>query len=201
MLESPDTQQLLGQIRNGDRDAVNLLLSRHRDLLRQFIDIRLDPALRQRVDPSDILQETQLEIVRRLDNFLERDPMPFRVWIHKTAFQNLARLRRQHVDAQHRSVLREVSLPQSVSLMLAGAATGQQNQPLDELLQRETALRVHAAVNELPELDREVLLLRAYEGLDNLSVAAVLDIDAGTCSKRYVRALLKLKQALEDEQS
>lgn len=198
--DPPDTQELLFQIRNGNRSAINELLRRHRELLRQFIDVRLDYALRQRLDPSDILQETQLEITRRIDDYLERDPMPFRVWIHRTAYQNLARLRRIHVDVQTRSVYREEPLPASVSILLAGAATGRQVQPLDEILKQETLLRVHSAVSALPELDRDVLLLRAYEGLDNQSAALVLDIDAGTCSKRYARALLKLRTALKDSE-
>jgi RNA polymerase sigma-70 factor (ECF subfamily) len=191
-----DTVQLLERVRIGDKSAVGLLLSRHRELLRQYIELRLDPALRQRVDPSDIVQEAQIEIARRIHDYLVRDPMPFHVWIRRTAYQNLLRLRRQHLRAVRRNRNREVALPASVSLIIAGAAVQRGSQPLDDLLRQELAVRVQAALGGLSEVDREILLLRAYEGLDNQCAAALLDLDPRACSKRYARALLKLRREL-----
>lgn len=199
MSDNPDTVQLLERIGQGDRSATELLMQRHRELLRQYIELRLEPGLRQRVDPSDVVQEAQIEIIRRLDDFLVRNPMPFHVWIRKTAWQNLARLRRYHLQTEGRNQLREVRLPDSISLLLIRSFGAGPGQPLDELVRRELTMRVQEAVNELSEIDREILLLRAWEGLDNQSVATVLDLDPGTTSKRYARALLRLRQALVDD--
>ena len=52
------------------------------------------------------------------------------------------------------------------------------------------------ALATLDEIDREVLQLRAFEGLENDEVAQVLGLEPGTASKRYGRALLRLRQAL-----
>jgi RNA polymerase sigma-70 factor (ECF subfamily) len=55
---------------------------------------------------------------------------------------------------------------------------------------------VRQALARLPETDREVLLLRAFEGLSNQEVACVLGLEPAAASKRHGRALLRLHQVL-----
>ena len=69
--DSTETRNLLQQIQAGDREAFERLFGRHRPELRAFIALRLDPRLRTRVDPSDVVQETQMEVYRRLHDYLE----------------------------------------------------------------------------------------------------------------------------------
>ncbi len=87
--DSENTEHLLDRIEAGDESALDQLLDRHRDLLRRFIDMRLSPRLRARVDASDVVQEAQIELAKRIQEFLQRRPMPFHVWLRKTAYQNL----------------------------------------------------------------------------------------------------------------
>ena len=75
--DSGATDRLLEQVHQGDREALDRLLARHRANLRAFVELHLDPRIRARVDPSDVVQDTQLEAVRRMDDFLGRRPMPF----------------------------------------------------------------------------------------------------------------------------
>src|SRR6516162_11391849 len=117
--DETETQRLLQQVRGGDRLAFEQLFTRHRPFLRQIIEMRLDPRLRSPVDPSDVVQETQLEAFRRLDDYLQRQPMPFRLWLRKTACERLLMAQRQHVGAARRAVGREVTLPDASSLQLA----------------------------------------------------------------------------------
>src|SRR5262249_51036075 len=63
---TPETQELLEQARQGDAGAVERLLTTHREPLRRMIGLRLDPALAARVDASDIVQDVLLEAHRRL---------------------------------------------------------------------------------------------------------------------------------------
>jgi RNA polymerase sigma-70 factor (ECF subfamily) len=83
--DSDDTLTLLREAGTGDYRAFDQLLARHRPELRRFVELRIDPKMRGRLDPSDVVQETQLEVFRRLQDFLKRQPMPFHVWLHKTA--------------------------------------------------------------------------------------------------------------------
>ena len=104
--DSSETQDLLRQIEAGDRQAFERLFGRYRAYLLQVVEVRLDPKLRARVDASDVVQETQLEALRRLPDFLARRPMPFRLWLRKTAQERLLVAWRQHVEAGRRSVTR-----------------------------------------------------------------------------------------------
>src|SRR5262249_16986587 len=72
--DSAETASLLERVAAGDRAAVGALLERHRPDLVAFVEARLDPRLRARVDPSDVVQEAQLEAARRMDDFLRRRP-------------------------------------------------------------------------------------------------------------------------------
>ena len=87
--DSAETGSLLERVARHDADALEELLVRHRLPLRDFIEFHLDPRLRARVDPSDVVQETQMELVRRMEDFLAQRPMPFRLWIRKKAYERL----------------------------------------------------------------------------------------------------------------
>jgi RNA polymerase sigma-70 factor (ECF subfamily) len=194
--DSSETTRLLEQIRDGDRDAFEKLFARHRPYLRQVVSLRLDPKLRARVDASDVVQETHLEAVRRLPDYLERRPMPFRLWLRKTAHERLLMIERHHVDAQRRAVGREVALPDRSSLQLFGQLLAAGSTPSQQLSRAELARRVRQAVARLADIDKEILLMRNLEGLSNHEVAQVLEIAPAAASQRYGRALLRLRKLL-----
>ena len=81
-------------------------------------------------------------------------------------------------------------------MLLAGAAIAGSATPSEQLIERELAERVREAMAQLPEDDREILLMRNYEELSNQEVAQVLGIEPGTASKRYTRALLRVREVL-----
>jgi RNA polymerase sigma-70 factor (ECF subfamily) len=178
--------------------ALDRLLEGHRAGLRRAVELRLDPKLRARLDASDVVQEAQLEAARRIDDFLQRRPMPFHLWLHKTAHESLLRLRRQHIEAGCRSADREIPLPEGSSVALAKQLLGPLPSPSQQLRARETAQRLRAAMARLAEEDQEILLLRNFEGLSNVEAAQVLGLDPAAASKRYGRALLRLRKLLLD---
>src|SRR5262249_10219687 len=122
--DSPETIELLKQARMGDRQALEQLFGGYRPYLRRFVELRLDPKLRARVDSSDILQEAQLEAVRRLNDYLERPPMPFRLRLRQITSDRLLKMRRHHVATARRSVEREMPLPEQSSMVLAQQLLG-----------------------------------------------------------------------------
>jgi RNA polymerase sigma-70 factor (ECF subfamily) len=194
--DSAETGRLLERVQAGDRDAFEQLFARYRLNLVRVVEARLDGKLRARVDPSDIVQETQMEAYRRLPDYLARRPMPFRLWLRKTAQERLLMARRRHIDARWRSVMREVPLPEQSSLLLARPFLAAGSTPSEQVGRRELARRVSQTVAHLPEADQEILLLRTYEGLSNHEAAMVLGLDPATASKRHGRAILRLHRLL-----
>jgi RNA polymerase sigma-70 factor (ECF subfamily) len=196
-LDDEETRRLLHQVRAGDRGALDRLLEGYRAYLRASVELRLDKGMRARLDPSDVVQEAQLEAARRIDDYLRREPMPFHLWLRQTAYQNLLRLRRQHVEADCRTVTRELPLPDGSSALLARQLVGGGPTPSEQAGEQELARRLRQAVAELPETDREILLMRNFEGLSNQEVAQVLGLEPATASRRYGRAILRLRKVLQ----
>jgi RNA polymerase sigma-70 factor (ECF subfamily) len=144
------------------------------------------------------VQETHLEAFRCLPDYLARRPMPFRLWLRKTAQQRLQVARRRHLEAARRAVRREVPLPEESSLLLARALLNAST-PSQQIQRRELGRRVRQAVARLNEADQEILLLRTFEGLSNKEIACILDIDPAAASQRYGRAVLRLHKLLAAE--
>jgi RNA polymerase sigma-70 factor (ECF subfamily) len=194
--DSTQTHELLEQAGQGDGQALGRLLERHRQDLHTFVDLHLDAALRGRLDPSDVVQDAQLEVVRRLVDFLRRRPMPFHLWVRRTVYQRLLSLRRDHRQRARRSVDREVALPDHSSLLLAGPLLRPCISPSEQAQTREFINRVRQAVAALREDDREILLMRHAEELPYEEIACVLDINSAAARKRYGRALICLQKQL-----
>jgi len=197
--ESAECQRLLQQVRTGDPRALECLLSMHRAYLRQLVELRLDPRLRARVDPSDVVQEAQLEAVRRLPEYLRDPALPFRLWLRRLAQDRLGMLWRFHFKAARRSVSREIVCPEETSLRLMEQLASTGSTPSQELSREEQARRVREAVAALSESDREILLLRNFEGLSFEEVSCLLDIEGAAARRRHGRALIRLTRLLVQE--
>lgn len=198
-LAQPDsavTAELLERVRSGDREAVNEVLRRERTDLRRFVDRHLDPRLRVRIDPSDVVQDTHLEIMRRFDDYLERKPMPFRLWTRKQAYERIQRLRRDHIIHRKRSVTREEAWPDRSSLVIARPFVRSAASPSARAEARELARRVSQVVAKLATADREILLLRHGDDLPYAEIGCLLDIDASAAGKRYGRAIIRLQKLM-----
>jgi RNA polymerase sigma-70 factor (ECF subfamily) len=193
--DSDETKGFLQHIRSGEPDF-DRLFARHRESLRQSVAMRFDARLRARLDPSDVVQETQIEAFRRLPDYLLRRPMPFHLWLRKMAHERLIMMRRRHINASRRAVGQELPLPDASSALLARQLLANQETPSQQVGQAELAQRVRLAIAELPEHDREILLMRTYEGLSYEEISCVLEIEPAAARKRHGRALIRLHELL-----
>lgn len=195
-----DTGHLLDRSAAGDAVARNKLLHRHRERLLRMITVRLDGRLAARLDPSDIVQDALADANAKLDSYLRDRPLPFYPWLRQIAWERLVHLHRRHIRAQRRSVVREegISLSDRSAADLAQRLFASGSSPSRQALQRELMSRVRSALDALPEIDREVLVLRILEQLSVAETAQVLEISAGAVKMRYLRGLARLRAALGD---
>lgn len=204
MSEGEHLDELLIQAKRGDEKALADLFDRFRKRLKQMVRLRLDRRLQGRIDPSDVLQEAYLEASRRLDSYAERDEeLPFFLWLRLVVGQKLTDLHRRHLGVQQRDAGRDVSLyhgpmPEATSFALAAQLMGKLTTPSRAAMRAESKLQIQEALNTMDPIDREVLTLRHFEMLTNAETAKVLGLSQAAASNRYVRALKRMKEILQD---
>lgn len=197
------TSELLVEARQGDSEAIDELLDRHRESLRRMVDLRLDGKIKRRVDVSDVVQDVLVEASRRLQDYLANPAMAFHLWIRQIAKDRIIDAHRRHRVSAKRSVDREqpiAATPVDQSTMdLAGQLCDPQLTPAAAATQRELAVHVQAAIEQLDENDRDIILMRHYEQLSNQEIATALSLTEPAASMRYLRALKRLRKVLDGE--
>lgn len=199
-MNSKESETLVTRARAGDDQALSRLFEEHRERLLRLVSMRLDPTLRRRLDPADVVQEAWLAMSRRVDSWRANPEMSFALWARLATRDAWIDVQRRHLGTQRRDAQRERHVADQAATVSAAAFSdvfvASTTSPTQALRREEIRSRVLAAVEELDPIDREILLLRHFEGLSNDDAARELDIDAAAASKRFVRALTRLKPFL-----
>jgi RNA polymerase sigma-70 factor (ECF subfamily) len=177
------------------------LFAQNRERLRRMVSVRLDHRLRGRIDPSDVLQEAQIDVLCRANEYAAAPSMPPYLWLRFLTVQRLLALHRVHLGAQMRDAGQEVPLargraPEATSESLAASLLGRLTSPSLAAERAEFMRQLNEALSAMEPIDREVLILRHFEELTNAETAEVLGLQKTAASNRYVRALKRLRGAL-----
>lgn len=197
--ESQETQELIVQARGDRAGAIDQLLERHRASVKRLIQLRLDHGIRRRVDVSDVLQDVMLEASRRLSEYLAAPPMSFHLWLRQIAMDRIIDAHRRHRGSAKRSVDREqAAAPADPSAMdWVQQLSDPRYTPATAAARREMAKCVEEVISQLPDQDAEILMMRHFEQLTNQEVAQVLQLTEPAASMRYLRAIRRLREAME----
>ncbi len=198
------TETLLASAKAGDADAVNKLLERHRGPIRRLVEMRLDRKVQRRVDVSDVVQDVMVEANNRLEKYLDDPVMAFHLWLRQIAWDRIIDTYRRHRVSAKRNMDREqpMSVPAGAdqsTMELAVQLCDPALTPAAAATQREIAGKVEAVIEQLADQDREIILMRHYEHLSNLEIAQVLDLNPPAASMRYLRAVRRLRELLEEQ--
>lgn len=174
-------EELMQQVVGRDRRALEALATRWSPRI-------LELARRFTGDPDrarDIHQQAFLRLWSRGADFSGR--ASFDTWIYRVVL-NLCR------DARRRERTQENAVEATA------ARLPQNGVPAPDAVaeSRELSGKVAAAVGELPDEEREVVMLKHYGGLSFPETARVLDIPVSTAKSRMGRALDRLKRRLGD---
>lgn len=199
---SGEFEGLLRQAAAGEQQAVAALFDQYRERLRRMVSLRMDQRLRGRLGTSDVLQEAFLDMARRLQEYAALADYPFFLWLRQLVGQRLIDLHRQHLSVQKRSVDLEVSLsrvesPEVSADSLAGMLVDRLSTASQIVELAELQEGVRAALEQLPVADREILAMRHFEMLTNGECARILGLNVSAASKRYLRALRRIRTLLE----
>ena len=178
--------------RDGDVRAFEVLVARHRKPVYNFI-LRF---VRDSAQAEDVLQETFLRLVKSADGYEKQ--AKFTTWLYTIA-RNLC------VDAARRGKHRKAaSLDAPVNHadgegaalidLVAGDGAGADRQAIG----RELQARMRAAIEALPDEQREIFLLREVNDLQFNEIAQIVGVPENTVKSRMRYALEKLREALEE---
>jgi RNA polymerase sigma-70 factor (ECF subfamily) len=177
-------------------------LSAHRDRLRRLVALRMDERLKGKIDPSDVIQDAFVDVSRRQEQYAhDPEPMPPYLWLRFLTLQRLQVTHRKLLGTKARGGCREVSIhggafPAATSAELAAQLLGRDTRASEAAIRAERKLRLEQALERLDPVDREVLVLRHFEQLTNGECARVLGIGESAATKRYLRALVRIKDLL-----
>jgi RNA polymerase sigma-70 factor, ECF subfamily len=149
-----------------DPQLLGELLQHYRPFLLLMLRPRIGPQLGVRCSASDVVQQTFVDACRTFDRFAGTTEPQFSAWIKRITEQNLKDAIRNHVGAQARSIDNERRLDGSDSTVSFHWREPKANQATasDRLIKGEMALRLAAALESLPEAQREAVCLRHLEG-------------------------------------
>lgn len=201
-MKETDESLLIDRAAAGDRDALGELLECHRERLLRLVGWRLNRRLQGRIDPGDVVQETFIEATRRCSELTAPRDVSLFVWLRFLAMQQLAEVYRRHLGVKARDVSMEVSIyeapaPHITSAVLAAQLLGKLTSPSQAAQEAEMRYCLEQTLNAMNPLDREIIALRHFEQLSNMEAAQVLGIKDSAASTRYVRAVQRLREALD----
>jgi RNA polymerase sigma-70 factor (ECF subfamily) len=198
MAATTDLPDLFRRARSGDRDARDRLFARAADRLLLFVRLRLGPALRPRLEPSDVLQEVFAHAHRDFGHF---DPAtgsdPDRNFVHWLCA--LAENRIRDLAAFHRARRRDPAREaRDVTVVLRDLQRSGHG-PATSMVRREERDRLSGAIEALQDPDREVLLLRFFEGLPVDAIADRTGQSPSSVRRAIGRATVQLGKRLGAE--
>ena len=170
--------ELLLSAGRGDEAAFLLLYERHRTPVFRFACRMLASA----PQAEDVTQECFLSILRRPEAF-QAERASLRTYLCAIARHlALKQLRRQGFETTADEPIEDTR--------------DDGTEPLQHLLEEETAEAVRKAVNALPPLQREAVILFEYEDMSLAEIACVAETDVGAVKSRLHRARERLRRSL-----
>jgi RNA polymerase sigma-70 factor, ECF subfamily len=183
---SENTASLLVRVRGGDEAARERLFARYLPVLRRWAHHRLPRSARDLRDTDDLVQDTLLGALRRLDRFEHRGEGAF-----------LAYLRQILLNAIRDGVRRAAVRPQHTTL--DEAVPDPAPSALEQAIGREVVARFETALAKLEPEQREAIILRMEFRFSHQQIADALGkTSANTARMTVTRAMVALSKAMHE---
>lgn len=178
------TADLLDRARAGEQDALNRLFERHLPMLRRWTHGRLPRWARDIADTTDLVQETMLETLKRLDRFQHRGDGALQAYL------------RQAVINRIRNELRKRAI-RGATQTLDSRHRDDGTSPLEAAIAQETLDQYDAALGRLNPEEREAIVSRVEFDLSYAELAEVLGKPSADAARMtVVRALVRLAEEM-----
>lgn len=178
---------LVARVRNGDKQAFNLLVAKYQYRIRSLVSRLVADPLEQ----EDIVQEAFIKAYRAIGRF--RGDSAFYTWLYRIAVNTA---KHHLVSAARRPPMQDIDAgdmaPMRTPPRLVEDNTPEMIRQNDQLVQT-----IKRAIDELPEELRQAITLRELEGLSYEDIAEAMNCPIGTVRSRIFRAREAIRQAME----
>ncbi len=174
-------------------------LEKHREYLHLLASLHLDPRLRKKIDPSDVVQDTLLKAHQAMGQFRGQTDAEFLAWLRKILVRNLA-------DAMRKFGRRKEDVERSLEAVLEQSSAhleswlaADQSSPSQQAARNEQLLRFAKALAQLPEDQRVAVELKHLRGYTVAQVSQEMGRSEDAVTGLLFRALKKLRELLAEQ--
>ncbi len=201
--EDAPVENLLVEARQDGNEPLGRLLQLYRNYLTILATTQINPRLRRRMAPSDLVQEAMLAAHRDFERFRGQSEREFLAWLRQILINCLHHAIETHLKAKKRDLRCEVSIEQVSEaldksvLNFANVLADRGPSPSAPARQRERSVALADQLAKLKPHYRDVIVLRNLQGLSFDEVAARMDKKPSTVRMMWLRAIDKFKEVYE----
>jgi RNA polymerase sigma-70 factor, ECF subfamily len=183
---------LIADLKAGSEEAFAVLIAQYHQPLYSLIARSLnDPA-----DAADITQEVFIKVFRSIRGF--HGEASLRTWLYRIALHEASNQRRWWSRHKKQEITIDSSFESDPDadnsrLSLAATLADRSDSPFDHAVQAQIRDRVEAALRQIPETFRTVVILREIEGFAYEEIAEILNVNLGTVKSRLTRGRSALR--------
>ena len=170
------TLTLVRKAKAGEGNALNLLFDRYIPRILRIVRMRIGAGLRGRMESMDVVQEVMIRAIRSFDQFEAKDEAAFLHWISKLVQNEIRDLADYH-NAEKRNANKEVTTRDKSTAtrsVLSQLPADSVHRPSFQVRLKEDVLQLEAALDQLAEKQREVIIMRQYEGMSFKDIGSKL---------------------------
>jgi RNA polymerase sigma-70 factor (ECF subfamily) len=185
---------------NREAERGDRALDQYREYLTMLARVQLDPRLRDKLDPSDVVQQTLLDAHQRQEQFRGQTEAEKAAWLRQILARNLVDALRAFGRAK-RDVARERSLHVAMeqsSQRLEAWLAAEQSSPSQKLDRHERAVQLANALAALPEAQREALVLQHWHGFSLAEIGQHMGRSPAAVAGLIKRGLRQLRGLLKE---
>ncbi|MBQ5753802.1 MAG: sigma-70 family RNA polymerase sigma factor [Alistipes sp.] len=181
-------QVLLNSYLQGDRSAISSLIEKYSRRVRDYIRMMVKDA----DVADDIFQETFIKAVRVIDEGKYAEGGKFLSWVLRIAHNKV-------IDYFRASSSAPMLGESSAGYNVLGTMRFAERTVEDDIVADQTSEQVRALVEQLPDEQREVVMLRYYSGLSFKEIADQTGVSINTALGRMRYALINLRKMIKDK--
>jgi len=180
------TLSLLTRAKTGDSQALDDLAARYLPLLTRWARGRLPPGARDLADTSDLVQETLVQVFKKIEGFEYRGAGAFQAYLRQAVMNRIRNELRRAGRQPPREELDEKQADDRPS-------------PLEEAIGSEMVELYEAALQRLSPKERELIIARVELGLTYAEIAEALTMPSADAARMAVaRALVRLAEEMRE---